>query len=275
MKAFLPKAESRWYEPVAGTHPSAVLDVHPDGRHVALQAPTSTHETAAVWDRQTGRLVWAPEDTQALCWLPGGAQLAVLQGGHALDERLSRYRWPGRQHLRSCPIRYDGGWTLEVVASPRGDLVAFLWMEQHKGGVGLIRLGADHDQQLDEAGYEREPNHLSSPVFSPDGRSLVLSCGDQTWWNDAGWAETPAPGGRRRMGVVMVQDVETGARREFPVEVEVPVGWLPPEDDPPPETHDLQPIGAARFESDAAFSVPLITGGRRRFSLSGDAERDT
>jgi hypothetical protein len=274
MQRFLNKTESRRYEPVDGTHPSAVLDVHPDGRHIALQAPTSTYETGGVWDRQTGRLVWTPEDTQALCWLPGGAQLVALQGGHALDERLSRYGWPGRQRLRSCSIRYDGSWTLEVVASPRGDLVAFLWMEQHKGGVGLVRLGPDRDQQLEAAGYEREPNHLSRPVFSPDGRFLVLSCGDQTWWNDVGWAETPAPGGRRRMGIVMVQDLDAGTRRELPVEVDVPAGWLPPEDDPPPETHDLQPIGAARFESDSAFSVPLITGGRRRFSLPAAGEHE-
>ena len=136
MRRFLTRTESRHYEPVDGTYPSAVLDVHPDGRHIALQAPTSTYGSGAVWDRQTGRLVWAPEDTQALCWLPGGRQLVALRGGKAHDERLSRYRWPGRQHLRSCPIWYDGGWTLEVVASPRGDRVAFLWMEQHKGGWG-------------------------------------------------------------------------------------------------------------------------------------------
>lgn len=46
------------FEPIAGRKPSALIDPHPDGRHVALQAQDSPLNRAGVWDAETGRLVW-------------------------------------------------------------------------------------------------------------------------------------------------------------------------------------------------------------------------
>src|SRR6476646_2629411 len=52
--------------------PWQLLDRHPDGLHAAMQVIVvleTTVERAAVWDVETGRIVWAPEGVSALAWL--------------------------------------------------------------------------------------------------------------------------------------------------------------------------------------------------------------
>ena len=158
-----------------------------------------------------------------------------------------------------------------MVASPRGDLVAVVWLEQHAGGFELVAVRADGDRQVPGAGYHVEPNGIGTPVFSPDGRYLVLGCGRDAWWNEGDEygdpdPEQPSPGGRFRLGHVLVRDLDAGVQRELPVEVDLPAGWLPPDPHDREVTEDL-PIGDAVFEGDRAFVVELLTGERRRFAI--------
>lgn len=69
------------------------------------------------------------------------------------------------------------------------------------------------------------------------------------------------------MGHVLVRDLDRGAQRELPIEVDPPAGWLPPEEDEARgETSADQPIGDPVFVSDTEFVVALLTGATLRLS---------
>jgi hypothetical protein len=273
-----------------------VLSEHPDGVHVACMAIASPYNRGAVWNRATGEVVWAPPVTQSLCWLPGGREIVLVRDGDAapFDESaavgwpargpspawrrsflVERRTWPQRAFVNVCPVdSEDANWNGGVVASPRGDLVAVVWFEQHVAGFELVAIRPGGDRQVAGGGYAVEPNCISAPVFSPDGRFLVLGCGRFAWWNDGDEygddnLERPSPGGLYRLGHLLVRDLDAGTQRELPVEDDVPAGWLPPEpSDGDAETSIDQPIGAPQFDSPTSGWVPLLTGTRRRFSAT-------
>lgn len=294
----LPAPERERYEALDGNQPVFVTGEHPDGVHVALMAVASPHNRAAVWNRRTGRIVWAPADTDAVCWLPGGEQVVLVRGpgavpldtgsapptaaaaapvsrwAPAIAFQLERRSWPDLRLLGACPVRSkDANWSGRVVASPRGDLVTVVWLEQHVGGFELVRVAPDRnelDRQLEDAGYAFEPNCISGPAFSLDGRYLAMGCGRFSWWNagdEYGDADPkiPSPGGRFPVGHVLVRDLDLGTQRELPVEVDLPIGWLPPEDHDG-ETSVDEPIGEPTFVSDTEFTVRLLTGATLQLS---------
>jgi hypothetical protein len=266
-------AESASYVPLGKMHPVFLLDEHPDGVHVALQALSLPHSRAAVWDRLSRQQVWVPESTQALCWLPGGQEVLLLcdrparvWNPHFIVERRA---WPTHELRSTCPIvSDDANWAGEIVASPRGNLAVVKWIEQHIAGIELVEISPHSDTQIEDAGYSAEPNCVSSPVFSPDSRYLVMGCGREVWWNEEEDQELSSPGGRFRMGHVFVRDLDQGSQREIPIEVDIPEGWAP--GDGNDETVVDQPIGNPRFESDIEFLVPLLTGGSRRLSATAE-----
>lgn len=269
------------FEPVAGRRPSALLDAHPDGRHVALQAFASPVSRAAVWDAADGRLVWAPADTVALCWTPGGREALLIRyaAARAPDHppmivsplqaeyawRLERRTWPGRRPVATCPLRLPTGWGDRVVASPAGDLAAVAWQEQDAAGVEFVALGPDGDRQVAGAGQALDTNWVAGPVFSPDGRFLLLGRGPgERWWTDGADADdAPSPDGAFHVGDVVVITVATGERRALQIRATVPAGWLPPG----PEGGEAAVLGEPEFVTDTEFVVRLPTGERRRLSL--------
>jgi hypothetical protein len=270
------------FDLIAGRRAGALLDAHPDGRHVALQAGDSPLNRAGVWDASTGRLVWEPEHTVAMSWLPNGREVLLV---HDIYERaadhpptivtelqsetiwvLERRRWPERALVRSCTLSLPTGWFDDLVVSPRGDLAAVYWQEQHCAGCELVVLGRDEDRQLEGTGIEAETNWVLGPVFSPDGRYILLSCGPGLcWWaDDAVLPDTPSAGGRFRVGEVLVYDAVAGDQRAISVEVDVPPGWMPDH----PEGDAASTLGAPEFSTTTEFSILLPTGARRTLSLT-------
>ncbi|HLG78229.1 MAG TPA: hypothetical protein VKX46_17570, partial [Ktedonobacteraceae bacterium] len=54
------------FEKLAGGAPYRILDKHPDGRHIVMQAKAHYSDRSAVWEQGTGRIVWKPERAIAL-----------------------------------------------------------------------------------------------------------------------------------------------------------------------------------------------------------------
>jgi len=271
------------FAPLDGILPHLVLDRHPDGRAVALQAPFSPLDRAAVWDAQTGALIWNPGVTMALHWLPNGEEIVLLRERSAVTRGyppladsplgdgnwyvLERASWPGRTVVGACKVVLPEGWGNAVTVSPRGDLAAVRWFEQDAAGFVLVALREGGDRQLPDPGYRTAPDNLvQGPVFSPDGRFLVLSCGRGFWWagDDEGEDPTvPASGGRYEIGHVAIYDVREKAAQEIVIEEDVPAGWLP--EDPEDLEHN-ELLGEPRFIAAHEFTVTLPTGTERRFS---------
>jgi hypothetical protein len=270
------------FEPLDGTRPYNVLDRHPDGRSIALQAYlASAHgERAAVWDLDSGTLIWKPSDTIALCWLLEGDHALLLRETYRRDPQhppiiasplqseftytLERQTWPEHQLIRSCIVTPPEGWVNRVTVSPRKDLASVRWFEQHAAGFVLIDLDPDEDRQLPGVGYRTAPyNLVEGPVFSPDGRFIVLTCGRGFWWSDeAGDPMQPAAGGSYELGHVAIYYLANHSVREIHVREEVPAGWLP--DDPEDIRNEL--LGEPVFADDQEFTVLLPNGSERRFS---------
>lgn len=59
-----------------GGMPHRLLDSHPNGSHLVLQGGRGPE--SAVWEKETGRIVWAPDHAIALAWLKQGTQIAAL-----------------------------------------------------------------------------------------------------------------------------------------------------------------------------------------------------
>ena len=210
-------------------NPLWLLDHHPLGQLVAMQATVDVHcltSRAGVWDAASGKLLWQPDNTLALCWLPGGHEVVLIREAYerSLDHPpmligplqseytyfFERRTWPGKALISRCVIRPPAGWIDRVVVSPRGDLAAFRWIEQGCAGFELVALTADGDRQTPGAGYRTKPNLLSGPVFSPDGSYIALSCGRWSWWManlEDYWEydkDTPSSGGSFEVGHVTI-----------------------------------------------------------------------
>ena len=231
------------FELIRGKQPHALLDRHPDGIFVALQAPDSPLDRAGIWNVETRRLVWEPEETVALCWLRGGMEAGLIRYVYQHDpERhlgkvviasplqsehkwsFERWSWPEKRRLRTIQITSPTGWFSHVVADPAGGTVAALWMEQDCAGVELIELDRYGDLQVVGRGLQVDSNWVTGPVFSPDGQLLLLFCGQgDPWWAPGKYDEdAPSPGGTFDFGEVVVYDLKSLARIVIRIPVTLP-----------------------------------------------------
>jgi hypothetical protein len=116
------------FEKLHGKRPYQLLDRHPENQYVALQMVATLEtmaERAGVWDRHSGKLVWAPEGVRALAWLHGGEQIAMLHEEYhrapdhpaTIDSPLQREftysfvraSWPERGFIDSCGLHFPTG----------------------------------------------------------------------------------------------------------------------------------------------------------------------
>lgn len=240
-----------------------------------------------MWNTETRRLVWEPSETVALCWLTRGTEAALIRYVYQhLPERhvgkvmiasplqsehswsLERWSWPERGRERHIPIVCRTGWFDNVAASPNGDVVAALWMEQDCAGVELIQLDRYGDRHLVDGSLEVDTNWVTGPVFSPDGRLLLLFCGrGDSWWAPGTSDEdTPSPGGTFDFGRVVIYDLKSQATSAIPIPVSVPHGWLPRT----PWSHRDFLLGEGKFLNNREIELQLPTDEAVAVRLSAD-----
>lgn len=180
-------------------------------------------------------------------------------------ERVSiwkRYSWPSLQLLSSYPFPSSADALYRLVISPRSDLAVCHWesSEQEilsfivlsqKGDVLFTDLPFPSHEQLIElrsqgsvSGYLFEPYTVTSPVFSPNGRYLVIGWEKKWhWWpgpredddfevyddGETAWEEIwKPPEGDCHFGSVAVFDWDTHQIRTISITASIPSGWIPP-----------------------------------------------
>jgi hypothetical protein len=241
---------------------------HPSGRLLALQAALwiqAQTTRAGVGDATSGKLVWEPAETLALCWSAGGDEIFLVRERYerARDHPpaiitplqqeyayfLERWAWPDRMLMDRCTITPPTGWFDHVVASPTGGLAAVRWIEQDCAGFRLVDLGGSL-RQLSAPQLEVRPNLVRGPTFSPDGRFLVLTSGNMVSEDPYERSET--------LGSVWIYSIETETVRQIVVQDEsmrkrVPYSWD-------------EWLGQPRFVTDQEFVVRLPGGAERHFS---------
>jgi len=266
------------FETLDGNAANILLDCHADGKLVSLGAFTYG---AAVWDLETGKIVWKPEGTSAICWSSDGREIyLVTEQYERADEHpsavksppqikltyvLERRSWPERELLGTCNLRFRTGWPIGVLASPRNDLIAVNWMEEDCAGFILVeRQPSDVLCQLHADCCFDQSNFTMGPVFSPDGRYLVFVGTRLAWWSpDPEEWEMPAVGGRVLLGEITILDTTTMIADTIDVEEELAAGWLPPD----PETAEAYTIGYPEFTGSEEFRVSLPTGNSKTYHV--------
>jgi hypothetical protein len=232
---------------------------------------------SAVWNAQTGKIVWAPPDAFTMAWCHDGQEVGVIceqdvpvrvaretprpsQREHVYFWK--RYAWPSLQLLNSCFLVQSTASLFHLVISPRSDLAVCHWegSEQeilsfialtHQGDVSLTDLPFSSHEHLIErriegkiSGYVFEPFVVTKPVFSPDGRFLVVGWERKWYWwpgpdeeefeeedsdEEAAW-EMPwkRPEGDCHFGTIAIFDWNISQITTIPVSAPIPPDWVPP-----------------------------------------------
>lgn len=257
------------YTPLDGEVPLRELSHHPTSAEAVLVAYVAGGQRAAVWNTDTGALVWAPDGARAIAWMPDGATVAVVRDapqpntaapvpGSGTTYRFDRFTWPDQQRLDGCDLVLDMGYPVDLVISPRGDLATCKWVEEGYTGLEFVQLSSAGPSQLVEASYDCSTDVMTRPVFSPGGRFLAFGAQDSVVW----WAESydaPAAGGEYEIGWVTVLDWDAAEFRDVFFDEQVPAGWHP---DPQDEVVMLaDPV----FRDEEHLSIRLPTGTEREF----------
>jgi hypothetical protein len=223
------------FETFEGEKPYLLLDQHPDGNYLAMQIATTDVFLAAIWNTETRRLAWFPEEAYGLAWLRQGTQIAAFQNTNPWlsdDFLFSTYSWPQGFLLQQCPLRFPLGYMFDLFISPSNDLAVCRWTDQCEFGFEFVTLTDQGVIQLGQQGYmNRKTNYSTRPVFRPDGLFWICCYQDNTsWWADEDTLESynkPGKGGKREIGAAMVFQ-GTNYLGEIPLIVTVAAGYLPP-----------------------------------------------
>ncbi len=264
-----------------GRHPVAHLDTDPTGRFLAMQMLHDQRERAAIWNAESRNIAWSLDNVNAICWSTTGDEVFIIRESYnPVPDRpamivtplqrdfayfLERLSWPTPAPIASSKIKLPRGWPVDVVASPQGGLACVVWNDQCEAGIELFSVTGSEVLQLPNQGYwHKHSNILECPVFSPDGRFIILASGRNAWWSDGEGHEAPSPGGTITVGCVIVGDTNSSQYHTVEVQTYVRRGWIP--DDI--EDVDNEMLSPASFADNDRFTVTLPTGEIQVFSAS-------
>lgn len=203
-----------------------VLATSPDGKQLAAQ--WGAHEGAghaAVWDCDTKKIVWRPEEATAIGWV-GGEILVTRLDRAARHEVVDWYDAASRQRLGTAPVVYPiGSWLTHgptIVGCEPAGLAAIVWLDQSEGGVEILRRGPDGWSQVKGWGHVDGSNRVEEAVFSGDARFLALPYGNprEGWWEHT-------RDGTADCGMVVLIDLTDGARGFIDLRAHIAEGWEP------------------------------------------------
>jgi hypothetical protein len=252
------------FEPMPGGAPYRLLDRHPDGIHLVMQAKEHRAGRSAVWETGSRQIVWKPDRAIALAWLRNGTQIGVLQETSNGSYEFALYTWPEKQLLHYCPVSPPPGWgwMLDLVISPQNDLALCHWIDQSEAGFEFIDItpqGVSHDAQ---AGYFlKGTNDVTRAAFSPNGQFWVFGYKTyEIWWapdpEDSDTYDQPARGGDYTIGALMAFRGKKPLDRTVPLIATLPAGWLPAD----PDAEDVLYIGDPIFLDEQHVQVHLPSG---------------
>jgi len=215
------------------------LHRHPTSSAFTVSPLFGQNCVAAVWDSQSGKLLWAPERASEIGWAPDGRSAYVLvskfgpgpRGG--IGHRLLHYSWLERELRQELPFSVQSGGADALVVSPTGGLAAVVAIQGPEWYYEVLGLRPSLTQL--GVGHRIDDYLLDGPVFSPDERYLVTVGSPRfVWWawpEDEEWDEeewqVPSEGGRYELGWVYVHDLAAGRKTKHPLAVDLPAGWQP------------------------------------------------
>jgi hypothetical protein len=194
---------------------------HPTSPVFANSGLMRVNSRPAIWDSTTGKLLWVPDHATDLGWSPDGQSVYVLRHGR----RLARYTWPDLQLAEEI----DAGGSDGLAICPTGDRAAVIFIQSPEWFYSLITLRPAVARS--QASYQIDGYLMDGPVFSPDGRHVVVvSSPRYLWWTDAedpeDWLQ-PSSGGLHEVGWIHVHDLEAERRTTHTLVMDLPAGWTP------------------------------------------------
>jgi hypothetical protein len=234
-------------EPLLGSQPCFLLECHPAEPLAAMQAFAKSHymnECSAIWNLESGKIVWAPENAIAIGWLPGYEEVCLVRCNYQHDPKrhkviatplqsefcyfFERWTWPAKKRLTQLKIELPTGWPAGVVAAPTGKYVVMLWRDQCQAGVEIIEVAKHSDQQLKGQGYRTGTNRVDLPAFSPSARYCALVCVYELIGSD--FARDPGSYKvRAKVGHVALRNAQTASWTELEIEDEFSKELIPAE----------------------------------------------
>ena len=247
-RKWLDDPDNKW-EALDGNFPVACLDIHPSDKFISMQVIAYngiTNERAAIWDVNTKKIVWCPENASALCWIENGTELLVIERIYQPSKEkpslyatatqneykyfMRRLSWPALDTISSIELNFPLGWIIDVVPSPTDKLVCFVWQDQCESGIEFVSWQQSELKQLPDIGFYGNSNRIQGPVFSSDGTTLAMSFGVGFWWAET--PEGPSLGGDFNVGCLIWSETGSGSYNRIDINVSIPNGWKPrdPED---------------------------------------------
>jgi hypothetical protein len=231
---------------------------------------------AAVWDSQSGHIIYAPQDTWLVGFVGDGSGVVTL-GYAGADHTQSatqprvpeefwfEYRtWPRRELVGSCTVRLFSGWPHSFVASPHNNLVVIRTIDQQISGWDFVVLTASDAVHVASGGFEMDSFAAlsSQPGYSPDGRYAVS--GYHTTFTETYVGrqltryEIPLTQAEFEVGGITVVDLHDMASREIVVLDAVPAVL---------HTAARERLDQPAFIDNETFEVTYVTEEIRRYSV--------
>lgn len=256
---------------------SLILEMHPHEPFGIAAVPikgSGTHRTI-VWNTQSREIAWAPPDVYTMAWCRDGKEIVVVceqdfpTSGEVREwERAytwKRYCWPNPHLLSSYPFARSTNFFTHLAISPRSNLAACLWNGwdwellsfvalSEEGDAPLIDFPFPPHEHLSEqlsngtiSGYVLKRYCTTCPIFSPQGRYLIIGWEEEWYWwpgpdeeEDAfydeedpeqAWEEmykAGMPKGDCHFGWVAVFDWDRHRTSTIRIAAPIPSDWRPP-----------------------------------------------